>query len=386
VDGDLVEFFAVDGLDVEGLEELFGQAVGCAGEDVAQDRQLVEQGGVVDLGGGGVELVALGFEGGTFGVEFAVAGADPFAEGTGGGVGGVVGVGGGFQFMDQGLLGGFDLVEPLVQLLGPGGAPGGFAAGVSGVVGVQHGGAVWPEHVLGEEGRGGGHEHVFTDRHVGVAGERGGVSLVAGVVGAPVVGVDGGVVGVGAGDAAHPPFADLAPQPPPVGIPAADPLSGLFGVLDVAPRDPDRLGGVPGGLVDQGGMGGLPGPDPLLGRDGDDFAGGDLVAAAEDLVAGVFGVGEDFVDRGQGPAPVRVGRRVGEGVGVEPAPDGRDAEPVGDPPPVDLPDHRGALRVFGEAGFGAALSGFHRVGVGVPLGDIAVGDGADVPAVEVMFL
>jgi hypothetical protein len=160
VDGDLVEFFGVDGSDVEGLEELFGQAVGGFGEDVAEDRQFVQQGGVVDLGGGGVELVALGFEGGAFAVEFAVPGADPFAERTGGGV---AGVGGGFQFGDQGLLGELDLVESLVQSFGPGGALGGLSGGVGGELGLEHGGPVGAEHVLGEEGGGAGHEDVFAD-------------------------------------------------------------------------------------------------------------------------------------------------------------------------------------------------------------------------------
>src|ERR1700760_1394026 len=85
VDGDLVAFFAVDGLEVEGLEELFDPAVGGAGEDITEDRQLVEQGRVVELGGGYVELVALSFQGGAFAVEFAVPGSDPFAQCPGGG-------------------------------------------------------------------------------------------------------------------------------------------------------------------------------------------------------------------------------------------------------------------------------------------------------------
>jgi len=51
VDGDLVQVVAVDGLDAEGVEELFDQAGGGAGEDVSEERQGVEQGGVVVLGG-----------------------------------------------------------------------------------------------------------------------------------------------------------------------------------------------------------------------------------------------------------------------------------------------------------------------------------------------
>ena len=58
MDGDLVFVPVVDGLDVERVEEPFGQAGGGVGEDVAQERQLVEQGGVAGLLGGGV------FEGG----------------------------------------------------------------------------------------------------------------------------------------------------------------------------------------------------------------------------------------------------------------------------------------------------------------------------------
>ena len=72
-------FLAVDGLEVEGLEELLGQAGGGAGEDVTQDGQGVEQGRVADLGGGGVELVPFGFQGLLFAVEFAVAATDTSA-------------------------------------------------------------------------------------------------------------------------------------------------------------------------------------------------------------------------------------------------------------------------------------------------------------------
>jgi hypothetical protein len=44
---------------------------GGVGEDVAEDRQRVEQGGVLGLGGGYVELVALCFERFLLVVEFA---------------------------------------------------------------------------------------------------------------------------------------------------------------------------------------------------------------------------------------------------------------------------------------------------------------------------
>ena len=54
VDGDLVLVPVVDGLDVECAEEPFGQAGGGVGEDVAQVRQFVQQGGVVGRLDGGV--------------------------------------------------------------------------------------------------------------------------------------------------------------------------------------------------------------------------------------------------------------------------------------------------------------------------------------------
>ena len=52
MDGDLVFVPVVDGLDIECVEEPFGQIGGGAGEDVAQERQLVEQAGVAGLLGG----------------------------------------------------------------------------------------------------------------------------------------------------------------------------------------------------------------------------------------------------------------------------------------------------------------------------------------------
>ena len=81
----------------------------------------------------------------------------------------------------------------------------------------------------------------------------------------------------------------------------------------------------------------------------------------------------------------RVERRVGGGVGVEAGGDGRAAQLVNGAPGVDLPDDRGAGGVQDEPGFGAALRGLDRDGVRDPLGGVAVGGGADVPAVEGML-
>src|SRR6202012_5936074 len=77
--------------------------------------------------------------------------------------------------------------------------------------------------------------------------------------------------------------------------------------------------------------------------------------------------------------------RIGGQVSVEAGADGGDTELAGDPPPVDLGDHRAAGRVDGEAGFGAAGGGFHRIRGGGPVRERAVGGGADVPAIVVVF-
>jgi hypothetical protein len=52
VDGDLVLVAAVDGFDVEDGQQFFIQPGRGVGEDVAEDGQLVQQRGVVLLGGG----------------------------------------------------------------------------------------------------------------------------------------------------------------------------------------------------------------------------------------------------------------------------------------------------------------------------------------------
>ena len=135
-DSDLAVSFAEDGLDVEGLEQFLGQARRGLGQDVAEDGQGIQQGRVGDLGGGDIELVALGFQGFLLDVEFAVAGPDPLAQRGGGGV---AGVGGGLQLGDEGLLGGGDLGQLLVQSLSLSGAAGGFLLGVGGELCLQRG-------------------------------------------------------------------------------------------------------------------------------------------------------------------------------------------------------------------------------------------------------
>ena len=103
-----------------------------------------------------------------------------------------------------------------------------------------------------------------------------------------------------------------------------------------------------------------------------------MLGAAEHLVAGVFGVAEHRRDPAEGPGAV--GGRVSDQVGVEQFDDGVDGELAHGPPGVDLLDDRGAVRVQGQPGLGEALGGLGRVGVGDFLGQVAVGDLADVPA------
>jgi hypothetical protein len=56
VDGDLVFVPVVDRLGVEHIQQPFGEGGGCVGEDVAQVRQLVQQGGVIVMLGGSVSV------------------------------------------------------------------------------------------------------------------------------------------------------------------------------------------------------------------------------------------------------------------------------------------------------------------------------------------
>jgi hypothetical protein len=118
---------------------------------------------------------------------------------------------------------------------------------------------------------------------------------------------------------------------------------------------------------------------PLVGRGGLGAVAGGLAAAAEHHVPGVFGVAQDRADGGFGPVHA-VGWRVPVFVGVEPGGDGGDAEVFFDPPRVDHGDDGAAHGVKDQAGFGAALGGFHWHGVGYPFGLVPVGGGADVPS------
>jgi hypothetical protein len=112
---------------------------------------------------------------------------------------------------------------------------------------------------------------------------------------------------------------------------------------------------------------------PLVHRDGAAFA-----AAADDLISGVFGVAEHGGHAADGPSGLGVRRRAGGRVGVQPGGDGVDAELAVHAPREDAGHDGGAGRVEGEAGFGEALGGLGRVGVGDPLGLVPVGHAADV--------
>ena len=102
--------------------------------------------------------------------------------------GGVGWVGGGFQFGDEGGLGGVDLGEFAADgggLLVPAfGLPGGAGRQLGG----EHGGPVRAEDPLGEEPGQHGHHRLFADGHGAVAGIGGVVAGQAGLVRAPVVG------------------------------------------------------------------------------------------------------------------------------------------------------------------------------------------------------
>ena len=175
----------------------------------------------------------------------------------------------------------------------------GLPGGAGGQLGGEHGGPVGAEYPLGEEPGQRGHHRLFADGDGAVVGVGGVVAGQAGVVRAPVVGE--GADGAGPALAAHAAVADGTVQPGAELVAAAGPGGGHFGVADVAVPAADPLGGVPGGHVDQGGVGGFGGPDPFTGRHPHLFAG--LAAAAADhLVAGVFGVGQDLIDQREGPA------------------------------------------------------------------------------------
>jgi len=102
-------------------------------------------------------------------------------------------------------------------------------------------------------------------------------------------------------------------------------------------------------------------------------------------VPGVLGVAQDLGQVLGGPSGGRGYRRVPGRVGVEPGGDGGQAELVDGAPGEDPVDHAGAVRVEDQAGFGASLGGLERDRVRDPVSEVAVGRGADVPAVEGML-
>jgi hypothetical protein len=94
--------------------------------------------------------------------------------------------------------------------------------------------------------------------------------------GAAVVDVDGVGVGfdlAGAPHAVDAVLAGVASDAGAEGVAAAGLGGGHFGVAGVAAFGGDLLGGVPGGLVDQGRVDGFGGPDPFGFRDGTGFLG-----------------------------------------------------------------------------------------------------------------
>jgi hypothetical protein len=126
---------------------------------------------------------------------------------------------------------------------------------------------------------------------------------------------------------------------------------------------------------DDGGMCGLFGPDPRLGRVGPVVA---LLPrpAVPDLVAGVLRVAQHLPDAGAAPRTPcgrrvdRDRRRVALGIGIEAVADLEEAHPAAQVPVVDGAHHRGAHRVQLQ---GPLVDPAARlVGVGVVVGDEAI--------------
>ena len=333
----------------------------------------------------GVDLVAFGF-------QFSERAQVPFPHGLDGrGVG--VQVAECLDFADVGVLGGVDLLEPFAQPVCLFLAAGGVLSGAGRELFTQQGGPVGAEDAGGEELAGVLDEQVFPHADRGrVAGGLGGVGGVAGVVRAQVVGVvhvrlPGVVPGGGAGDAVHAALAGPAPHPAPQQVGAAGLRVGVQGrvVAAGAVRLGHLLRGVPGGPADDGRVGVVRGPDPLLGGHAAAAFAAVGAAAAEHHPPGVLRVGQDRVHPGGGPAFARVGRWVGVRVGIEPVGDLGDAESVHRAPGEDPRHHGRAGRVQGQAGLGAALGGFHRHGMRGPLRLVPVGGCADVPPVQGML-
>ncbi len=118
-DGDLAEFVVVEGLEVEGLEELLEQPGRGTAERVVKVGQGVEQARVSGAFIGGGEFGELGGDLGALVFEFGEPGQDPGSQRDDGGGVGVVEVGEGFDFAGVGVFGGVDLAELLGQAGGP---------------------------------------------------------------------------------------------------------------------------------------------------------------------------------------------------------------------------------------------------------------------------
>ena len=218
-----------------------------------QFGQLVQQGGVGAVPPGVfVQGVKLAGEG----LAFAVQGDELLADAGTVGVSGLGGHAGRVvQFGDQVVLGGVGLLEPEPERGGLGVVAGLGVGGPGREEFSQPGGAAGGQGVGGQPVPQRGQEEVLAGGDgAGVAGDGGGVPGIAGIKLADVVGVVavGAAVAVGAGDAAHPPLAQLAPDPGPqqVGAAGGGVGVGLVAVAGAAVGGPGGLGGVPGGPVD----------------------------------------------------------------------------------------------------------------------------------------
>jgi hypothetical protein len=118
-------FGAVEDLEVQGGEQVLDQRDGRVGQGGGQVGQFVEQGGIVAGGADGVEGIELGLERSALVVVVAVAGADAFPVGLGGGALVAAEL---LEFGEEAVLGGGDAVQL-------GGEPGVFAGAGGGVLG-----------------------------------------------------------------------------------------------------------------------------------------------------------------------------------------------------------------------------------------------------------
>ena len=198
-------------------------------------------------------------DGFAFAMELGEALADAGAVGVGG-----FGreLGGGVQFGDQVFFCGVDLLEPQGQGGGLGVVAGLVAGGPGREQCAEPFGAAGGQRVGGQPGTQDVQEEVFGGGDgAGVVGGGGGVPGVGRVVRAQVVGVcvGGAEFGVGAGDPAHAPLAQFAPDAGPQHVPAAGGRvnAGLLAVPAGGVLDAGLLGGVPGGAVHDGRVGGL---------------------------------------------------------------------------------------------------------------------------------